>query len=217
MILQSIPEVTTNAWYYTAIPLFSMISLGMVKEFMADYKRYKMDKTANGMPTRRLNGELSKATKDNRNIRNSDSRKNESGSINISLDKTMNLSDHYRLSCDEVRTDELMVGDIIKVMDDEIVPADCFLLTSGVGAEDPDACGQCFIATSSLDGERNLKPKMAIKEIETDFLNIVSSRGEDVMLEVKCTDEPIPDLYSFDAKLKIVNKRTQKNFDLDLR
>ena len=43
-----------------------MISLGMVKEFMADYKRYKMDKTANGMPTNRLNGELNKATIDNR-------------------------------------------------------------------------------------------------------------------------------------------------------
>ena len=66
MILQSIPEVTTNAWYYTAIPLFSMISLGMVKEFMADYKRYKMDKTANGMPTRRLNGSLGKPTRDSR-------------------------------------------------------------------------------------------------------------------------------------------------------
>ena len=74
-----------------------MISLGMVKEFMADYKRYKMDKTANGMPTSRLNGELNKATIDNRNIKSSAPIKNESGSINISLDKTMNLSDHYRL------------------------------------------------------------------------------------------------------------------------
>ena len=43
-----------------------MISLGMVKEFMADYKRYKMDKTANGMPTRRLNGSLGKAQRDSR-------------------------------------------------------------------------------------------------------------------------------------------------------
>ena len=111
----------------------------------------------------------------------------------------------------------MVVGDIIKVMDDEIVPADCFLLTSGVGADDPDANGQCFIATSSLDGERNLKPKMAIKEIETDFLNLISNRGEDVMMELKCTDEPFPDLYSFDANLKICNKRCQKNFDLDLR
>ena len=141
MILQAIPEVSTNAWYYTAMPLSAMISLGMAKEFLADYKRYKMDKTSNGLPTRRLNGGLSKATKDNRFIKQNSSFKNESQSINISLDKTVNLSDHYRLACDEVRTDELMVGDIIKVMDDEIVPADCFLLTSGVGAEDPEANG----------------------------------------------------------------------------
>ena len=38
-----------------------------------------------------------KATIDNRNIKSSAPIKNESGSINISLDKTMNLSDHYRL------------------------------------------------------------------------------------------------------------------------
>ena len=124
------------------MPLSAMISLGMAKEFLADYKRYKMDKTSNALPTRRLNGELRKATKDNRFIKQSSSSiKVSHESINISLDKTVNLSDHYRLACDEVRTDELMVGDIIKVMDDEIVPADCFLLTSGVGAEDPEANG----------------------------------------------------------------------------
>ena len=98
----------------------------------------------------------------------------------------------------------MKVGDIIKVYDDEIVPADCFLMASGVGAEDEDANGQCFIATSSLDGERNLKPKMAIKEVETDFMNLVTTRGDDIAMEIKSTDNPIPDLYSFHAELKLV-------------
>lgn len=66
MILQAIPEVSTNDWYYTLFPLTAMVSLGMAKEFIADYKRYKMDKTANAMPTRVLNGNLKCVTEDSR-------------------------------------------------------------------------------------------------------------------------------------------------------
>ena len=47
---------------------------------------------------------------------------------------------------------------------------------------------------------------MAIKELEQDFLSLATNSGDDVMMEVKCTDEPIPDLYSFNAELKIVSK-----------
>ena len=70
----------------------------------------------------------------------------------------------HRLDWRTVRTDELKVGDIIKVMDDEVIPADCFIMASGSSLESQSA-GQCFIATSTLDGERSLKPKIAIKEV----------------------------------------------------
>ena len=54
-------------------------------------------------------------------------------------------------------------------MDDEIIPADCLVLTSGNADTNANNNGQCFISTGSLDGERNLKPKMAIAEIEQNF------------------------------------------------
>lgn len=138
--------MSTNDWYFTLMPLTAMVSLGMIKEFIADYKRYRMDKTANAMPTRVLNGKVNRATEDSRQRkREADLGKkrslNDVNSVNISLDKGLEGSDHYRLDYDEVRTEELKVGDIIKVMDDEVVPADCFLLSSGVGAEDADANG----------------------------------------------------------------------------
>lgn len=64
----------------------------------------------------------------------------------------------------QCRTDELVVGDIIRVEDDKFVPADCFLLASEkCGKLSVD--GSCFISTDSLDGERTLKPKMAIREV----------------------------------------------------
>ena len=84
-----------------------------------------------------------------------------------------------------MRTDQLKVGDIIKVLDDEIIPADCFVLASGSSLESQSG-GQCYIATSTLDGERNLKPKIAIKEIQDDFVDLVTGKGKEIIVEVNC-------------------------------
>lgn len=43
---------------------------------------------------------------------------------------------------------------------DTFIPADCVILQT----DDPN--GQCFINTSQLDGERNLKPKLAPRMIQ---------------------------------------------------
>ena len=111
-----------------------------------------------------------------------------------------------------VRAEDLKVGDIILVKDDEIVPADCFILASGSSLEQTDGNinpGQCFISTGNLDGERNLKPKMAIKEVEANLGAIVSGQGRDLVIEVNCKDGPILDLYKFDSTLKIVTADKQ--------
>lgn len=50
---------------------------------------------------------------------------------------------------------EIKVGDIIRIDDLEQVPADCVLLK--VAENKPE----CFVKTAALDGERNLKPKLA--------------------------------------------------------
>lgn len=49
----------------------------------------------------------------------------------------------------------LRVGDIIMLQNECKIPADCVLLSTD------DPLGQCYISTSNLDGERNLKPKLA--------------------------------------------------------
>ena len=46
-ILQSIPSVSTNDPLATIIPLAYVVAVGMLKEFLADYKRYKSDKKTN--------------------------------------------------------------------------------------------------------------------------------------------------------------------------
>jgi phospholipid-translocating ATPase len=47
MILQAIPQISTNAWYFTGIPLSFIIGLGILKEGLADLKRYQQDKLVN--------------------------------------------------------------------------------------------------------------------------------------------------------------------------
>lgn len=53
----------------------------------------------------------------------------------------------------KIRCSDLKIGDIVKCHCDETFPADIALLTSSVD-------GDCFIATSSLDGEKNLKKRV---------------------------------------------------------
>ena len=53
-ILQSIPAVSVNSPLATIIPLAYVILVGMLKEAIADYKRYKQDKKANATHCRIL-------------------------------------------------------------------------------------------------------------------------------------------------------------------
>ena len=177
-------------------------------------KRFKTDKLSNALPTQLLTGTLlDKSQADSSHAR--PPQLDEDGATERKRQKA--LDKMQKLETRTVRTDELKVGDIIKVMDDEIIPADCFILASGSTLESQSG-GQCFIATSTLDGERNLKPKIAIKEIQDNFVELVTGKGEDWIVEVNCRSEPIPDLYQFDADLKLVSQDKQAPLiDLDLK
>ena len=50
---------------------------------------------------------------------------------------------------------DLVVGDYIQLECDEVIPADIFLLQSS------DREGICYVQTSNLDGETNLKQRYA--------------------------------------------------------
>ncbi|OMJ25822.1 Phospholipid-transporting ATPase 6 [Smittium culicis] len=89
---------------------------------------------------------------------------------------------------------DLQVGDIILIGKDEWIPADCVVLATST----PD--GNCFVETSSLDGETTLKQKSAplptSKAIKTSE-NLSAFSG------ITYTEAPSPDLYSFEGYLEV--------------
>ena len=53
----------------------------------------------------------------------------------------------------DVYSESLLVGAVIKIRQNEMIPADVVLLRSS------DPKGSVFVETKNLDGETNLKPK----------------------------------------------------------
>ncbi|RHZ20263.1 hypothetical protein DYB37_001656, partial [Aphanomyces astaci] len=60
----------------------------------------------------------------------------------------------------------LVVGDIIKIFNREVIPADCVIL--GAFEQNPDQPrGICYVETKSLDGETNLKMRQGVECVYT--------------------------------------------------
>lgn len=99
------------------------------------------------------------------------------------------------------KSGELLVGELVLVKQDDPFPADLILLDSSL----PE--GACFIETGSLDGEKNLKNKIANKithscvtlEKGDELLNATVSN---IQGRIEC-DSPNPELYKFDGALEI--------------
>lgn len=86
-------------------------------------------------------------------------------------DKEENNKPIFRLdsqSWERVIWQNLRCGDIVKVMQGEYFPADLLVLQTS------EPKGICFIETKNLDGETNLKYKLAQKEVLKEFSNEAS-------------------------------------------
>ena len=103
-------------------------------------------------------------------------------------DLEVNASKTARYSCggwEVCDWRDVLVGDLIRVKNGEFFPADMILIRSS----DPE--GNCNIQTSSLDGEKNLKPRNAVTELQASIENPNIMR---VAAEIEL-EPPNSDLY----------------------
>jgi phospholipid-transporting ATPase len=99
----------------------------------------------------------------------------------------------------------LEVGDLIKIEEFNIIPADCFILTCSNNSK------IAYIETANLDGEKNLKPKFCLPPI----YNIMKN-GEEIMRvrgKIKC-NKPNSDLAKFNGKVEL---NSQYSFPLSIK
>ncbi|CAB3402424.1 unnamed protein product [Caenorhabditis bovis] len=91
----------------------------------------------------------------------------------------------------------ILVGDFVHLSHDEIIPADMLLLRSS------DTNGICYVETSNLDGETNLKQRQAVRAMgkyHNSNVPLEFSPKEFNYL-VSC-EQPTTDVYKFEGRLE---------------
>ena len=117
---------------------------------------------------------------------------------------------------EKTKSESLRVGEIILIKNNNQVPCDCLLLFSSLEE------GNCYLETSSLDGEKTLKEKEGNKiiinkirefNINLNLDNIQLINLNDISGFIQC-DFPNPDFHKFDGKIKlnINNEEINENY-----
>ena len=94
-----------------------------------------------------------------------------------------------------IQTQAIAVGDIVKVNNNEQIPADIVLLTTS------NPQGLSFVNTMNLDGETNLKEKTAHESIKKITINELSA----LKFELD-TDRPNENLHSWNCNIRLEGK-----------
>ncbi|KAI9350349.1 hypothetical protein BDR26DRAFT_833502 [Obelidium mucronatum] len=206
-MLQIIPNVSPTGRFTTIFPLSFFIIVSMIKEAYDDFFRHKQDAAENNAPVLRLavtGPGIRGSVLRNASVRGTAPAPPSaevptitvSGGIEMQgLNPANNLrtkqglasGDWVKVSCKDIR-----VGDIIRLRDREFIPADIVVLASS------NADGVCFVETSNLDGETNLKQRQALKATSDAIFDVDSLANFKALLH---TESPSGDLYNFDGFL----------------
>lgn len=108
------------------------------------------------------------------------------------------IYNHKTKTFEETQWKDISVGDILRIKDGKPFPADLILLSSS------EPQGICYIETSNLDGETNLKIKSASTVTGDVGDNVDGLKGE-----LQC-EQPNRKLYEFNGNIKIENDGNDK-------
>ncbi|KAJ9077959.1 hypothetical protein DSO57_1011495 [Entomophthora muscae] len=220
-ILQLIPAFAVGNIAFVILPLAFVIFVSAAKDGFEDWKRSQADNLFNSAKTRIL------CNWQNYNYPQSFGRRRwfHVFSSPISFFKRLfkgppqpslveAASGLYRPTFETVLWQDVRVGDFIYITKDEPIPADILLLSTS----DPE--GECYIETKNLDGETNLKSRMAIPE--TSHLQDADDCAQ--MQGYIDSDAPSSNLYYTNGSISLVEFPDQAreasftdSIDTDLR
>jgi phospholipid-transporting ATPase len=159
------------------IPLSFIIAVSLVKDLFEDFARKTQDRAENN---RCVLASSSKPPAGNRASREA--------------------SGKGQSSFQEIEWQNIRVGNIVKVMENQYFPCDVLLVNSSLPK------GICYVETKNLDGETNLKhkqaPKQVIDEAEND--QDVQKNFQEAVIECEKENEF---LYRFQGNLKMYENK----------
>jgi P-type E1-E2 ATPase len=167
-----------NSPLVVAIVLSIIISIGVIKEGITDYARYKNDQRTNRQKVTKLgrfgSGPVRLQDGDNRPV--------------------------------STTLQDVKVGDVLLLNHGSQIPADCIVLS--VTTETCEKGGEeGFITTKNLDGETNMKPKLAIKSVQDNFAGFLNGK---VSLEV-VSEGPSANLYAYEGQIIVTKENGEKD------
>lgn len=192
-ILQLFPTLTPVNPITTWAPLAFIVAVSAIKEAIDDRRRHIADNKANSRLCT-----VAKPNSNNNNHNNSHNNSHNNNNNSINVDHTSNNSGNNQWT--KIKSQDICVGDILYIQNDEEFPCDAVVLKSSSESGE----GLCYIQTANLDGETDLKSRVAPEEtqrlLEQELLNF---RGI-----IECA-APNTEVYKFDSRLFL----TKRHFD----
>lgn len=196
-IPQAIPGLSTTGSYTTILPVLFFMVLTVLKEAYDDYRRHRLDKVENTscavVLRRKKHSEHGQVVTKLLSVPTelktfSWPTKTPKGKT-VDRDTEADEDDEFQWT--EVQWHSIRVGDILKLKRDDPVPADIVLLhASGEN-------GQAYVETMALDGETNLKSRIAPRSLRA-CSKIQGIKSCDALFVL---EDPNPDLYDFNGSL----------------
>ncbi|KAJ3416721.1 hypothetical protein HDV05_000551 [Chytridiales sp. JEL 0842] len=195
--LQAIPGLSPTGRFTTIFPLMVFIIVSMAKEAYDDYFRHRHDAVENKAFVQRfvkVGGDGRRLSMSRRTVR----RKQPSEKTipidgdHIEMTHLTSTDETEEYMWEQVYCKNLQVGDVVLVKKGDFIPADLIVLASS------NDNGVCFIETSNLDGETNLKQRQALKETSGAINNLASLAAYHAKVN---TESPSGDLYHFEGSL----------------
>lgn len=202
-IMQMIPSWSTTGKFTTIIPLMIFMSISMAREALDDWKRHGQDKEENSKLTHVIKEDADLAHLDTQLITTImtetipvANHTTQASSVSSIADITnnnflnMSLMNRYNIKLNPAKWQDVQVGDILLIKEDEWVPADIVLLA--VDGEGTDA----YVETMALDGETNLKTRSPHPELAKNASKVTQLKNLSCLITV---EDPNPDLYNFEG------------------
>ena len=154
LVLQLIPQISTKKPITLAILIWVIIGVGMVKEWLSDYKRSIADKQTNEAVHYKVKKVRSKEKGESCDGTNT---------VEVVGKDKQGEDTEYVYEMEEYFCEDIAVGDLLYLKPGDLIPADC-IIVKVLSKEN-----ECQISTGQLDGEQTLKPKYSLKPVQANL------------------------------------------------